>query len=354
MAGTIVAPGRAERVPNARHRARRPAPTHWRLAALPPTLPAMSESADGGSRPAAARQRKPSWLKVRAPGGDTYRRVKHALRSRNLHTVCEQARCPNVGECWGGGTATVLLLGPECSRNCRFCGVRSAAPGGRFDPGEPTRVAEAVAALGLRYVVLTMVTRDDLEDGGAGHVARTVTELRRHQPGLLVETLVSDFGARVRDLDVLLTAKPDVFAHNVEVTRRMTPMLRDRRFQYDASLGVLRRARDSGTAGTIKSSLMVGVGETDDEVMETLVDLHGAGVEVVTLGQYLRPTAAQAPVDRYVTPEQFAEYERFGRDLGFAFVVAGPLVRSSYHAAEAFVQAKAGLVGIRLRVGTTG
>jgi lipoic acid synthetase len=283
---------------------------------------------------------KPAWLKVRAPAGAEYARIKRTLRKLRLHTVCEQARCPNVAECWGSGTATVLLLGPTCTRSCRFCAVAGGDPHGQLDPGEPTQVAAAVAALGLKYVVLTMVTRDDLMDGGAAHVARTVRELRQQPGGLLVETLISDFGNQASALSVVLDAAPDVFAHNVEVTRRLTPLVRDRRCSYDGSLEVLRQARADGRCRFVKSSLMVGAGETDDEVAETLAELQGAGVQIVTLGQYLRPTERHLPVARYVAPEKFSAYARIARSLGFAFVASDPLVRSSYHAAEAFVWAQ--------------
>jgi lipoic acid synthetase len=283
---------------------------------------------------------------VRAPGGEHYAKVKQTLRELDLHTVCEEAHCPNVGECWGKGTATVLLLGRSCTRACHFCSVAPGNPRGQVDADEPDHVADAVSTLGLHYVVLTMVTRDDLRDGGAAHVARTVTELRRRQPGLLVETLVGDFAGLEADVGVVLKAAPDVFAHNVEVTRRMTPLIRDRRNNYERSLDVLRWAGRSGQARHIKSSLMVGVGETDEEVLATLVDLRAAGADIVTVGQYLRPSPGHAPVVRYVRPEQFARYEHAGRELGFGFVAAGPLVRSSYHAAEAFVRAELRLKSI--------
>jgi lipoic acid synthetase len=295
-------------------------------------------SADGSALP--LKEKKPAWLKVRAPGGEAYARLKRTLRELDLYTVCEEARCPNVGECWAAGTATVMLLGHVCTRGCRFCVVTTGNPRGAFDPREPEHVARAVAKLGLKYVVLTMVDRDDLLDGGAEHVARTVRALRANQPELLVETLVSDFGGRHRDIATALEGGPDVFAHNLEVTRRLTPKIRDVRCSYDRSLDVLAFAKRSAPARFVKSSLMVGVGETDDEVHEALSDLRGAGADVVTLGQYLRPSAKHAPVMRYVEPERFAEYERAAVALGFAFVASGPLVRSSYHAAEAFVQAR--------------
>lgn len=286
------------------------------------------------------RERKPAWLKVRAPGGESYARVKQTLRDLDLYTVCEEARCPNVGECWGAGTATVMLLGHTCTRGCRFCAVTTGNPRGAVDPREPEHVGRAIASLGLSYVVLTMVDRDDLIDGGAAHMAEAVASLRRHQPDLLVETLVGDFGGRHRDVDVMLESAPDVFAHNIEVTRRLTPAIRDARCSYDRSLGVLSHAKARAPDRLVKSSVMVGIGETDEEVLETLADLRAAGVDIVTLGQYLRPTPKHAPVARYVDPAVFSSFEASARELGFAFVASGPLVRSSYHAAEGFVQAR--------------
>jgi lipoic acid synthetase len=282
-------------------------------------------------------QKKPSWLKVRAPGGENYSRLKRTLRELDLHTVCEEARCPNVGECWSAGTATVMLLGHTCTRGCRFCAVTSGNPRGAIDPREPEHVARAVQSMNLRYVVLTMVDRDDLLDGGADHVAKTVTALRGRQPNLLVETLTGDFGGKLVDVETVLDAEPDVFAHNVEVPRRMTPTIRDARCSYDRSLDVLRHAKQRAPERLTKSSIMVGIGETDDEVVETLRDLRGAGVDIATVGQYLRPTPKHASVARYVEPDTFAAYERAGLEMGFSFVASGPLVRSSYHAAEAFV-----------------
>ena len=286
------------------------------------------------------RERKPSWLKVRAPGGESYTRIKRTLRELDLHTVCEEARCPNVGECWGAGTATVMLLGHTCTRGCRFCAVTTGNPRGAVDPREPEHLARAIAEIGLSYVVLTMVDRDDLLDGGAGHMARAVVALKRRNSDILVETLTGDFAGRLRDIDAMLASGPDVFAHNIEVTRRLTPVIRDRRCGYERSLGVLRHAKARAPERLVKSSIMVGIGETDDEVVETLADLRAAGVDVVTIGQYLRPTAKHAPVDRYVTPDGFAELKKVAETMGFAFVASGPLVRSSYHAAEAFVASR--------------
>jgi lipoyl synthase len=287
------------------------------------------------------RDPKPSWLKVRAPGGENYRRLKQTLRGLDLYTVCEEARCPNVGECWASGTATVMILGHTCTRGCRFCAVTTGNPRGAVDPREPEHVARAIAQLQLRYVVLTMVDRDDLLDGGAEHVAETVRALKRRQLGLLVETLVGDFAGRSAPLQTVQDSGPDVFAHNIEVTRALTPQIRDQRCSYDRSLEVLSTAKRLAPERLTKSSIMVGIGETDEEVEQTLRDLREVGVDIVTLGQYLSPSTRHARVARYVPPETFAEYERFGLSLGFQFVASGPLVRSSYHAAEAFVATRA-------------
>jgi lipoyl synthase len=281
---------------------------------------------------------KPPWLKVRAPGGDRYGELKATFRSLDLHTVCEEARCPNVGECWNEGTATVMLLGDTCTRGCRFCAVTTGQPRGAVDVREPEHVARALSRLPLQYVVMTMVDRDDLLDGGAEHVARTVRRLKELRPDMLIETLVGDFGGHHDAVDVTVDALPDVWAHNIEVVRRLQRTIRDVRCSYDRSLDVLRRVKKRRPEAITKSSIMVGIGETDDEVVETLRDLRGAGVDIVTLGQYLRPTPKHAPVDRYVEPERFEEFAREGRAIGFAFVAAGPLVRSSYKAAEVFVR----------------
>lgn len=283
---------------------------------------------------------KPPWLKVKAPGGERYANLKQTLRKLDLYTVCEEARCPNVGECWSAGTATIMLLGHTCTRGCRFCAVTTGNPRGAYDPREPEHVARAIAGLDLNYVVLTMVDRDDLIDGGASQVANTVRALRARCPSLLVETLVGDFRGRMSDVDVVLESRPDVFAHNVEVVRRITKRIRDQRCEYDLTLGVLRHAKERAPERFVKSSIMVGIGETNDEVLETLRDLRAAGVDIVTLGQYLRPTPKHAEVARYVTPEEFRSYEQYAQDIGFAFVASGPLVRSSYHAAEGFVGAR--------------
>lgn len=315
---------------------------------------------------------KPEWLKVRAPGGDTYHELKRTFRELDLATVCEEARCPNVGECWREGTATVMLLGDVCTRGCRFCAVTTGDPRGAVDSREPEHTARAIARLDLQYVVLTMVDRDDLLDGGAEHVARTVRALHGLRPDILVETLTGDFGGHLSNVDAVVDGGPDVFAHNIEVVRRLQRPIRDVRSSYEQSLAVLRRAKEriaraagearaSGggasaggdTAGEggarrglrlTKSSIMVGIGETDDEVLEAMADLREAGVDVVTLGQYLRPSPKHAPVDRYVHPDIFAAFARAGDAMGFLYTASGPLVRSSYKAAEAFLR---GVLGAR-------
>jgi len=282
--------------------------------------------------------RKPPWLKVRAPGGERYGALRETFRRLDLHTVCEEARCPNVGECWAEGTATVMLLGDTCTRGCRFCAVKTGQPRGAVDVREPEHVARALSSMPLQYVVMTMVDRDDLLDGGAGHVAKTVRRLKELRPDMLVETLVGDFGGHMAAVDTTVDAHPDVWAHNVEVVRRLQRAVRDARCGYAQSLAVLRRAKERAPGTITKSSLMVGIGEADGEVSETMSDLRSAGVDIVTIGQYLRPSAKHAPVDRYVDPDRFAAFAREGRAMGFSFVASGPLVRSSYKAAEVFVR----------------
>ncbi len=284
--------------------------------------------------------RKPDWLRVRLPAGaqhEAFQGLKARVRHHGLHTVCEEARCPNIFECWGQGTATVMILGETCTRGCRFCSVQTGKPGGVVDASEPENTGLALAEMGLAYVVLTMVDRDDLADGGAAHVAKTVQRIKHHTPDLRVETLVGDFrGARGDIQTVVREGRPDVFAHNVEVVPRLQRTIRDARCSWDRSIEVLRAAKEIGMAIT-KSSLMVGLGENRAEVLEAMQRLREADVDVLTIGQYLRPTKRHAPVQRYVEPAEFADYERAGLDMGFVFVASGPLVRSSYRAAEAFL-----------------
>ena len=284
--------------------------------------------------------RKPDWLRVRLPAGpqqEEFQGIKARFRSRGLHTVCEEAGCPNIFECWGQGTATVMILGETCTRGCRFCSVKTGKPGGVVDRNEPENTAVSLMEMGLAYVVLTMVDRDDLPDGGAAHVAETVRRIKHYSPKLRVETLVGDFQGNHDDVEtVVQEGRPDVFAHNVEVVPRLQRTIRDARCSWDQSVEVLGAAKELGSRVT-KTSLMVGLGESSDEVIESMKLLRDADVDVLTIGQYLRPTKRHASVERYVEPEEFAEYEKVGLNLGFSFVASGPLVRSSYRAAEAFL-----------------
>ncbi len=282
--------------------------------------------------------RKPAWLRVRAPGGESYLRIKEELRARNLHTVCEEARCPNIGECWAGGTATFMLLGDTCTRACAFCAVKTGNPKGRVDADEPRKLADAVVGLGLQYVVLTTVDRDDLPDGGAAHYAATVRAIKERDRDILVEVLTGDFQGNRDALAIVLDAAPDVFAHNVEAVERLTPAVRDRRASYRQSLEVLRAAKELAPERHTKSSLMLGVGETDDEIVDAMSDLRDVRVDLLTLGQYLRPTPRHLPVERYVEPASFDRLREEGLQMGFLYVAAGPLVRSSYRAGEHFLR----------------
>ena len=276
--------------------------------------------------------RKPPWLKVKLQTGPNYRDVQGIVREHALHTVCEEAMCPNVGECWEEREATFLILGDRCTRRCGFCDVMTAKPE-PVDEDEPRRIAEAVRAMGLRYVVLTGVARDDLDDGGARVWAAAVRAIREVVPGCGVEVLPSDFQGGERDIATVIAAEPDVFAHNIETARRLHARIRPA-FGYDRSLEVLRLAKRLRAAQVTKSNVIVGMGETPDEIDEALRDLADTGCNIVTMGQYLQPTKLHLPVDRWVTPEEFAEHKRVGESFGIAHVEAGPLVRSSYHAGE--------------------
>ncbi len=289
------------------------------------------------------RQRMPSWIRAPLPGGERYARIKHNLRERGLHTVCEEARCPNVGECWNEGTATLMLMGDACTRACRFCAVTTHPRPPPLDPAEPAQAAEQVRLMGLDYVVITSVNRDDLEDGGAGHFAATIRAVREANPQTLVEVLVPDFEGMLTDVDAVVDAQPHVFAHNVETVASLTATVRDRRASYATSLAVLqharRRAAGRGDQMRTKSSIMLGLGETDAEVDATLEDLRAHEVDIVTLGQYLRPSAWHHPVERFVHPDEFSTWTRRCEELGFAYAACGPLVRSSYRAGEFYLRA---------------
>lgn len=281
---------------------------------------------------------KPAWLKVRAPGGETYQKLKETFRALDVYTVCEEARCPNVGECWSEGTATVMLLGDTCTRGCKFCSVTTGNPKGVVDVREPEHVARAISSMGLQYVVLTMVDRDDLLDGGASHVARTVARTKELRPDMLLEVLLGDFSGNMEHVDTTVLAGADVWAHNVEVVERLQRSVRDVRCSYERSLAVLRRAKECRPEVVVKTSLMVGLGESDEEIFEAMKDIRAAGVDILTLGQYLRPTPKHLPVERFVTPDMFEQYRLKAMEMGFAYCASGALVRSSYKAAEAFVR----------------
>lgn len=289
-----------------------------------------------------APSKKPEWLKIRPPGGQNYLQIKGLLRDRGLHTVCEEAHCPNVAECWATGTATFMLGGDTCTRACRFCAIKTARIPPPLDPNEPFHIAESIAALGLKYVVLTSVDRDDLADGGAGHFAATIQEIKRRDPGIFVEALVSDFRGDPEAVRMIVDSGLDVYAHNVETVRRLQYRVRDPRAGYLQSLGTLREAKTYAQSKNLplftKSALMLGLGETDAEVEAAFDDLRAYDVDVLTLGQYLRPSLQHLPVERYVAPGEFDRLGEAARAKGFLYVAAGPLVRSSYKAAELFVQ----------------
>jgi lipoic acid synthetase len=275
---------------------------------------------------------KPPWLKVRAPGSENYLRLKGVMRTLGLHTVCEEANCPNIGECWHHGTATFMILGDTCTRSCGYCNVTHGAPGSA-DAAEPVKVASAIHALELSYVVVTSVDRDDLPDFGAGHFAATVRETRARMPHCRIEVLIPDFQGDEAALKTVLAAGPDILNHNIETVPRLYRSARPGG-RYNRALELLDRARTLAPHIPTKSGLMVGLGETTAEVVDTLRDLRRAGCQIVTIGQYLRPSMANLPMERYYTPAEFADLKRIGLELGFGHVESGPLVRSSYHAHE--------------------
>ena len=283
-------------------------------------------------------ERKPAWLRVRPPAGENYVHLKTLFRSLDLHTVCEEAHCPNVGECWGGGTATIMLMGDTCTRGCRFCAVKSGNPHGVLDLGEPEKVAMALAEMDLSYVVLTSVDRDDLPDGGAAHFAATVRAIKERRPDMLVEALIPDFQGDLEAVRRVVESGVDVLDHNIETVERLQGTVRDRRANYAQSLAVLRGAKTMREGLYTKSSIMLGLGETRDEILQTMRDLRANDVDILTLGQYLRPSDWHLAVNEYVPPEIFDELRGIGEAMGFAYVAAGPLVRSSYRAGEFFME----------------
>jgi len=290
-----------------------------------PPLPA-----DAAQAPLPLNSRKPAWLRARIPGGPVYQETTKIVHEHKLHTVCESAQCPNLGECWSRKTATIMILGNICTRSCGFCAVQTGRPT-ELDRDEPRRVAEAIRLMGLKHAVITSVARDELTDGGAGIWAETIRAVREENPNTAIEVLIPDFKGRWQDLETVLAAKPDILNHNVETVPRLHKQVRPQA-KYERSLEMLRRAKAAGFV--TKSGLMLGIGEQDDEIATTLRDMAADKLDILTLGQYLRPSAQHLPLYRWVTPEEFAHWKQFSLDLGYRVVESGPLVRSSYHADE--------------------
>jgi lipoic acid synthetase len=277
--------------------------------------------------------RKPPWIRVRLPSGESYQRLKGLMRSKSLHTVCEEALCPNIAECWGCGTATFMILGDVCTRNCRFCAVKTGVPKTPHDAAaDPSNVAEAAAAMGLRHVVVTSVTRDDLPDGGASVFAETIRRIHQSVPGCTVEVLIPDFGGERLPLEIVVDAGPEILAHNVETVSELYHAVRPQAI-YQRSLHLLGTIKEIDPLITTKSGIMVGLGETREELIRVLFDLRLMDCDILTIGQYLRPSPAHLPVNRYYPPEEFEELKQLALSKGFRWVESGPLVRSSYHAA---------------------
>lgn len=287
--------------------------------------------------------RKPDWLRVRLSTGPEYQAVKDIVHEHRLSTVCEEAMCPNIGECWSAGTATIMLMGDVCTRACRFCAVDTGNSHGWLDPDEPENTAQSVALMGLNYIVLTSVNRDDIEDGGAAHYAATVKRVKEVNPDTAVEALTPDFQGKLADVEVVVDSGIEVFAQNVETVRRLTHPVRDPRASYEQTLAVLEHAKRYKPEVLTKTSLMLGLGETDEEIVEALDDLRAIGVDIVTFGQYLQPSVNHLPVERYVTPDEFQQYRRWGLEKGFLEVVSGAFVRSSYRAEQVLEKNNVGL-----------
>jgi lipoic acid synthetase len=299
--------------------------------------------AQGGEVVKAPSSGKPAWLRAKAPAGAGFQGVKAIVKEHRLATVCEEAKCPNIGECWNAGTATIMLMGAVCTRACRFCSVDTGNPHGWLDAEEPENAAHTVELMKLKYVVLTSVNRDDLADGGAAHYAACVRAIKARNPNTAVEALTPDFQGVLKDVEVVVDSGLEVFAQNIETVRRLTHPVRDPRAGYEQTMRVLEHAKRHKPGVLTKSSLMLGLGETDEEIDETLTDLRSAGVDIVTLGQYLRPTLNHLPIERFVTPAEFDSYRERALAKGFLECVSGPLVRSSYRAEQALNRNNAGL-----------
>jgi len=275
-------------------------------------------------------RRRPPWIRVKAPMGETYENVRELMRSKDLHTVCEEAMCPNLGECWGSGTATFLMMGDTCTRSCGFCDIKTGRPN-PLDWAEPNRIAQSVRAMNLRHVVITSVNRDDRPDGGAPIFAMVIRRIRQLQPGCSIEVLIPDFKGSETALKIVMDAQPEILNHNVETVKRLFKKVQPQD-NYEWALSTLRNAKAMDPLVLTKSGIMVGLGETFDEVVETMQDLANEGVDILTIGQYLQPSKKHLPIERYYTPEEFDELRRIGLEMGFKWVESGPLVRSSYHA----------------------
>ena len=284
--------------------------------------------------------KKPPWLKVPFPGGERYSWIKKRAANLNLSTVCEEANCPNIGECWNGGTATFMLMGDTCTRGCRFCSVKSSKNPGKLDAEEPKKLAETIENMALKYVVLTTVDRDDLPDQGASHIARCIRSIQRACPEMLIEMLMPDFQGNTELVQQVINARPAVLAHNLETVRSLTLKVRDSRASYDQSLDVLRYIKQKSPGTYTKSSLMLGVGESHTETLQAMKDLRDVGVDFLTIGQYLQPSKKHLKVEKFVPPEEFDELILLGDKMGFEYVASGPLVRSSYKAAEFYIERK--------------
>ncbi|CAI9113638.1 OLC1v1014277C1 [Oldenlandia corymbosa var. corymbosa] len=320
-----------------------------RLAADSPTLSDFVRLQDEGEYSVEVGTKKkplpkPKWMKESIPGGDKYIQIKKVLRGSKLHTVCEEAKCPNIAECWSGGetgtaTATIMILGDTCTRGCRFCNVKTSRAPPPPDPNEPTKVAEAIASWGLDYVVITSVDRDDLPDQGSVHFAETVQKLKILKPKMLIEALVPDFRGDHSCVEKVATSGLDVFAHNIETVEELQHVVRDRRANFEQSLDVLVKAKEYAPAGTLtKTSIMLGCGETPDQVVKTMEKVRAAGVDVMTFGQYMQPSKRHMRVSEFITPEAFEKYRVLGMDMGFRYVASGPMVRSSYKAGEFYIK----------------
>ena len=284
--------------------------------------------------------KKPPWLKVPFPGGDRYSWIKSRSTRLNLSTVCEEANCPNIGECWNGGTATFMLMGDTCTRGCRFCAVKSAKYPPALDADEPSKLAGTINKMNLNYVVLTTVNRDDLPDQGASHISQCIKSTQKKSPRLLIEMLMPDFRGEKELIQKIIDASPAVLAHNLETVRRLTPEVRDYRADYEQSLEVLRYLKSNCPKGYTKSSLMLGLGESRSEILQAMEDMRDAGVDFLTIGQYLQPTRKHLKVVKFLHPDEFNELGQIGDELGFDYVASGPLVRSSYKAAEFYIERK--------------